>query len=369
MANDNDNEEVLLQDIFSNMKGAIWFVLKKWWLLLITGILGAAIGAWYAASKPDTFTAKLSFILEDGKGGGGGLASLAGQFGFDLGGIAGSNGLLSSDNITLFLTSSSLTEETLLTRYDSAGKYTLADRYAEVNGLKKAWKKNNKIGTDIFFPDRKLVPYSRLQDSLLQFLIEEVSKKNLVISKPDRKASFIEVSTTMRDESLSKYYCERLVNAALSRYIDIKTNRQSTNVNRLQRRADSIYYLLNRKTYSSAAAQERILDINPALRSMAAVPTEVMSRDKVMLGALYGEIVKNLEISKVALSQETPVIQVIDNVRLPLKRKHTSKAFFAIVGGFLLVALASILTVAYYLLSGKNKVARQRAGGVPKVLR
>jgi hypothetical protein len=357
----NDENDVSFRDIFSNMRSALLHLMRRWWVILILGVSGAAIGIWYASSKPDTFTAKLSFILEEGKGGGGGLASLAGQFGFDLGGITGNNGPLSADNITLFLTSSSLTEETLLTRYDSAGKYSLADRYAEVTGLKKAWKKNKKIGTEVFFPERRLVPYSRLQDSLLQILIEEVSKKNVVISKPDRKASFIEVFTTMRDESLSKYYCERLVNAALSRYIDIKTNRQSTNVNRLQRRADSIYYLLNRKTYSSAAAQERVLDINPALRSMAAVPTEVISRDKVMLGTLYGEIVKNLEISKVALNQETPMIQVIDNVRLPLKRKQTSKVLYAIVGGFLLSALGSCLVMASFLLSRKNKTRMVQA--------
>jgi hypothetical protein len=118
----------------------------------------------------------------------------------------------------------------------------------------------------------------------------------------------------------------------------------------LQKRADSIYVLLNRKTFSSATAQERLLDINPGLQSNAVSNVEVVGRDKMMLSAIYAEVVKNLEISKVALSQETPVMQIIDNVGLPLKKNHISVWLAAFVGSILLLVLSSSVFVLYSLL-------------------
>jgi hypothetical protein len=162
------------------------------------------------------------------------------------------------------------------------------------------------------------------------------------------------VSTTMNDELLSKYYCERLVSSAIARYIDIKTERQNKNIVRLQKRADSISALLNMKTYSTAVAQERTLDINPALRSTATVPSEVIGRDKAMLGTIYAEIVKNLEVSKVALSQETPVIQIIDDVRLPLKKNVSSKIFFGTAGSVAFMLLISMVILSQFLVRRKR---------------
>jgi hypothetical protein len=358
METSHNVEEVSLSDIFKQITLALKFLLHQWWKILLVTLIGALIGVWYASTKPTTYTARLTFILEDGKGGTGNLASLAGQFGFDLGGMSGSNGPLSSDNVNLFLKSESLTEETLLTPYDDAGKFSLADKYAEVYNLKTSWRK--KVGHEISFPIHRSQPFTRLQDSLLQILIDLVSNKHISINKPDRKASFIEVSTTTKDELLSKYYCERLVSSAIARYIDIRTERQNTNISRLQKRADSISILLNTKTYSSAVAQERTLDINPALRSTSNVPSEVIGRDKVMLSTIYAEIVKNLEVSKVALSQETPVIQIIDNVRLPLKKNVPSKILFGLAGGVCLGFLISFLFVGQFLIKQRSKLLPQR---------
>ncbi|MEQ6329301.1 hypothetical protein VLF92_13400, partial [Pseudomonas chengduensis] len=51
--------------------------------------------------------------------------------------------------------------------------------------------------------------------------------------------------------------------------------------------------------------------------------------------AIYGEIVKNLEVSKISLRQETPLIQVIDKPVLPLFVDRLGKLKAILVGGFL----------------------------------
>ncbi|MGC8025682.1 hypothetical protein ACP3WI_25235, partial [Salmonella enterica] len=53
--------------------------------------------------------------------------------------------------------------------------------------------------------------------------------------------------------------------------------------------------------------------------------------DKTMLSTVYAEVVKNLELAKFTLSQETPVIQIVDNSLFPLIRNKVSKIFQATI--------------------------------------
>ncbi|HWI91668.1 MAG TPA: hypothetical protein VNT20_10360 [Flavisolibacter sp.] len=335
-------EEISLKELVVKIK-AIWtYLLKKWVFILLAVIVGAGIGFVYARSQPIKYESRLSFVLEEGKAGVGGLASLAGQFGFDLGG-GSAGGVFSGDNILLFLKSQNLCREVLLTDYDSAGK-TLADKYAECNELKSSWAKNKGIG-DVNFSNYKAQTYSRLADSLLQGIVNRILKKELSVSKPDKKASFIEVTALMRDELLSKYFIERLVKIATDRYVESKTKLKSQNVAKLQRRADSLGALLNNRTYSVAAEQQNLVDLNPALK-MASVSTEITSRDKTMIATIFAEVVKNLEIAKVTLTQETPTIQVVDTPILPLKKEKTSKLLYLLLGG----AILGLAVVFFYLV-------------------
>jgi uncharacterized protein involved in exopolysaccharide biosynthesis len=102
-------------------------------------------------------------------------------------------------------------------------------------------------------------------------------------------------------------------------------------VNRLQLRADSIEILLNRKTYIENAANDIMLDKNPAYITQN-VAIELKQRDKGVLQSVYGEIVKNLEISRTMLLQETPTFQIVDEPELPLKKNRTGYLMSIIYG-------------------------------------
>ena len=45
----------------------------------------------------------------------------------------------------------------------------------------------------------------------------------------------------------------------------------------------------------------------------------IRDRSKVVLSTIYTEVVKNLEVTKTALMQESPTVQIIDHPELPLK--------------------------------------------------
>lgn len=344
-------EEVSLSEIFAQIKHWFNYLKKMWWKILLISTMGALLGLLYAFLIPYTYQAKTSFVVEEGRSSTGGLASLASQFGFDIAGASsGTASLLYGENLLLFLKSNNLSKEVLTSTYDSAKNLSLADKYAEVYKLRKKWANSKKINQLVYFPVIHTVAYSRLQDSLLQVICTEVLEKRVFVERPEKKASFINVQSVMRDELLSKYYCERLVQKAVDKYVFYKIKRQKTNVDRLQQRADSIANLLNIKTFSSASDQEKILDVNPAART-ATVTAEKSTRDKAILLTLFGEVVKNLEVAKVQLSQETPTIQMVDTVDLPLYVNKKSKLLWLIIGGLIFgMGYSTILIIKKFVL-------------------
>ena len=323
----------------------VYYVLGYWRVLVIAAIVGALLGMGYAWWKPVTYTAKLSFVVEESKAGGGSIMSaLAGQLGFDVGGLSGTSGVLAGDNVMQLLKSSSLMRKTLFTPFDSSAK-SLADIYAEIYGWKRKWEKSSDVGEKINFPVGGK-NYSRLQDSLLQEIVKEITDEELFIAKPDKKLGFFELQTTMRNEKLSLLFCERLLKTATDFYIETKTKRLFINVKRLQDKADSLERSLNSKTYSTAIVNRMLLDANPAFAT-SEVSAEISNREKFMQATIYGEIVKNLEVSKTSLIQQTPTVQVVDEPMLPLKNNHIHFLIAALVGAGVLALATGLIISAW----------------------
>ncbi|MFM1858016.1 MAG: hypothetical protein RLZ05_1076 [Bacteroidota bacterium] len=335
------DDEISLKELIEKGRELFNYLINKWLVIFLAGIIGGLSGFYFAWSKPVKYTAKISFVAEEGRSSASGLASLAGQFGFDVGGSSG-GGIFAGENLLIFLKSEGLIRETLLTPMDSVSNFTLADRYAEINEFKKGWSENKLIG-NVDFSKFANGDFPRKEDSLLQVLVGAINKE-LSVTRPEKKATFVEVKTSTRNELLSKLFTERLVQKGTERYVQSKIKIKAANVALLQKRADSLGALLNRNTYSAAAAQQSLVDINPALRT-APVSAEITSREKMMIATIFAEVVKNLELAKFTLQQETPVIQVVDRSYLPLQKEKESKLKGLLLGGI----LAGFLTVGFLL--------------------
>ncbi|MES2874945.1 MAG: hypothetical protein V4708_14545 [Bacteroidota bacterium] len=324
--------------------GLLW---KHRFSLIVIGLIGAGLGALYAYTRTITYTARLTFVVEEGGSGGGGslLSGLAGQFGFDLGGMSGTGGVLAGDNVQELLKSNKMIKNTLLTPFQTDSKLSLADKYAETSELKERWSKKYNAGKPISFPSDNS-KYTRLQDSLLQVMVKTITDDELSVAKKDKKLSFFQASVTMANEEVAQLFTTRLIDQATRFYIDTKTLRQRNNVNRLQVRADSIGRLLNRKTYSASAANSVLLDVNPAYPT-ANVGVELKERDKMVLQTIYAEIIKNLEISRTMLIQETPTFQIVDEPELPLKKNRTGYLKAMVYGGLILGMMYGLYLVLF----------------------
>ena len=328
-----DNDSISVKELLLKIQKWFKYLVGKWVTILIFAVLGAALGVIASFINKKKYVAELTFILEENNTNAlGAYMGLASQFGIDLGGTA-SSGIFTGENIIQFLKSRLIIEKTFLSPVTENGKtISLAERYIRFNNLREGWKEDATL-RDIKFPlnlDRS--HFSLKQDSILNEMYKDVIKSKLKVEKTDPKLSFISVKVSTIDELFSKVFSETLVNKAIDFYVDTKTKRAKESVNRLQGQADTLEDFLNRKTYSLAAKQD--INLNPA-KQMANVGTELALRDKMVFQTMYAEVMKNLEMSKMAMTQETPVIQIVDTPILPLKKEALGKVKGASIGGLL----------------------------------
>ncbi|SFN91840.1 Chain length determinant protein [Chitinophaga sp. YR627] len=326
-------DEITLRDAVLLIRGWCRYLLSKWIIIGLFVIVGAVLGALVSFMSKPAYDGALTFVLEDAGGGGtlNAYAGIASQFGVDLGG-GGSVGVLSGENIMEFLESRLIVEKALLSTAVLDGKkMTLAEMYIDMYNLREKWKKSPVLASIHFPVEQKRASFSLKQDSILYELCLRVVNKNLEVAKSEKKSAFITVTTTSGQPVFSKSFTEALVQEATTFYVDTKTKRSKVNVDKLQLTADSIELLLNRKTYALAATQDA--NMNP-LRQTANVNTELQTRDKLVLQTMYTEVIKNLELSKMSMAQETPIVQVIDTPIMPLKMKKLGLIIGVIAGMF-----------------------------------
>jgi uncharacterized protein involved in exopolysaccharide biosynthesis len=341
-----------LQDVINTLKVFITYLRRKWWLLVLAIIAGGGLGAVYYFWQKPKYEAVTTFILEDKSSSNNGLAGLASQFGFNLGSLSGGGNMFAGDNILTILKSKKVMEQVLLNDIDttSHNEKSLADYYLEFSGVKKSWK-NSKVPIDFTLSNLKKRMDPK-EDSILNDICHTIAKKNMKVDRVSKQGNIIQVKVTSRDCLFSRLLSERLVEEASKLYLEVKTSTLQNNVDQLQSRSDSLLYFLNRKSYSAAMSQQ--LDFNPGIKS-AIVPVEIANRDKAVLGALYAEVTKNLELGKLMLAQQTPVIQVLDKSPELLSDNKKGLTFLILVFSFLsFVFFFLLLSVAYFLKGDKK---------------
>jgi hypothetical protein len=337
-------DEVSIKDILSKTRSAINYLKSKVLIICLFSLFGGLLGLIYSFIKKPVYTAVSTFVLEDGSKGDGlsqyaGLASLAG---INVGG--GGGGLFQGDNILELYKSRLMIEKTLLSQATINGrKQLLIDRYIEFNKLQKKWIEDDEIGLINFNGDTER--FNRKQDSIITDIVSTINKKILTVSKLDKKLSIINVSVATKDETFSQEFNNKLVETVNDFYTLTKTKKSSQNVLTLQKQADSVKRILGSSLSGVASAIDATPNANPSMISLR-VPSQKRQVDVQTSTAIYSEIVKNLEISKMALRQEAPLIQVIDRPVLPLTVTKPKKIVSTLIG----LITGGILTIIVLLV-------------------
>ncbi|SMC78845.1 GumC domain-containing protein [Pedobacter nyackensis] len=325
------SDEVTLRDLIIQIKQWCNYLISKWVIILIVGVVGAILGLLYSSSQGVVYKATTTFVLEDSgsKGGLGQYSGLAAIAGIDMG---GGGGLFSGDNILELYKSRSMIKKALLrTAMFKEKEQTVIDRYIEFNDLREKWAKDPKLKDVSFSNDRE---FTVVQDSILNRMIIDIRNNNLFVNYFEKTKSIIEVEVKGPDALFAKAFNESIVATVNEFYIQTKAKKSLENLVILQHQVDSVKAVLNGSIFSSAATMDATPNLNPT-RQVLRAPVERSRINAETNKVILAELVKNLEISRISVRKEMPLIQVIDYPVLPLEIERMSKSSGIILGGFL----------------------------------
>ena len=344
-------DDFSVKSLLDNLRVWISFLLTKTKDIFRLSIMFLVLTLGYNYIMSPIHYARTSFVLdsESSSNSIGDIASLASLAGINASSFIDASSIFQIDNIQELYRSSSMLKQTLLTK-STFGNETeiLINRFGREEKIDKKW---NKLGID--FTNQSLFQSkSRLHDSVLFEALKIIKEKYLIVDKPSRKTTILEIGFDHKDELLAKSFNENLVSIVNKFYFKTKTQKTGENLKILQRQADSVKNVLDNSILFLAEKDQSIPNPNP-LTKVSLVPYQKALVDVQANGAIYQEIVTQLELAKVTHRNKTPLIQIIDKPTLPLENSRLTFLeclIYGLFGGLLLSIIYFSLTRFYHSL-------------------
>ena len=334
-----EEERISIASVLLSIQNWVKSILSAWKLVFLGAIIIGGLFFAYQMLKKTTYKAETTFVLESdgGSGLGGQLSSLANLAGVNIGALTESSSLFQLDNIIELYKSYRMIKETLLTRVDNENNERLITRFGrDIKKLEK-W---NKLDIDFEIPKEQMLVR---HDSVLKEVTEMILEKGLIVGKPSRKLSILSVAFESKNEEFAKDFNETLVSLVNDFYLKSKTKKTGENLKILTIQADSVKKVLDQRLLELARFEEENPNLNP-LRTSARVPMQKLQIDVQSSAAVYQEIVKNLEIAKVAHRNNQPLIQKIDYPIFPLEDDRM-KWYKALVIGLFMGGVIMVISL------------------------
>ena len=336
---ENYNDEIQLKDILIKLSEYTTYLLRKKFIIIAVAGLFFVLGIVFALFSDRKYIAELTFVVEDQQGSGGALGAMSGmasQFGFDIGGSSSTT--FSQNNILEFLKSRGVIESALMqNRKVNKKDDLLIAHYLDINKIKYSWK-TYKDPNSVLLGEMSIQDNDSVSGDIWIRIIED----QLLVQLLSEEANIISLSYTSLNEEFAKSFVETLIKQMSKMYVNHQTAQSSKTLDFLTSRSDSVFIELQLAEEEFAKVKDinqRIVKAKGRLKEL-----QLMRRVEV-LNTMYLEIVKNLEISKLTLLNQTPIIQTIDKPILPLKIEEKTKVFY----GFLAAFLGGFLSLVFFI--------------------
>jgi len=326
--NVNNADGVSLNVLTSKLYTHFKYLRTKWKTLLIYFVIGAAIGLVYAIRKKTSYTATITFTMDDVSTTSS-ISGLASQLGLTLGNDKQS--IFSGYNIISFFQSRLMVQKTLLTKVPfRKDSMLLVNMYMKVNGYDKKWQNDPQLHNLTFISGQ---PVTRLQDSVLGEFYHTIVAKQLDVERIDKRLSILSLTYTCGNELFAKDFSETLAKNVIEFYTTNRVAKLVRSINLLQHQADSVRARLDHSMTNVASSFDAVPNANPQRRVLGVSPQNKAVDVEIEKSALM-QLAENLQSAKVSLYQETPLIDFIDRPILPLDKVKLSKVKGIAIGAF-----------------------------------
>ncbi|MHC1689214.1 MAG: Wzz/FepE/Etk N-terminal domain-containing protein [Bacteroidales bacterium] len=351
---DKSEDEIDLVEIVQKLWRNRKFIIKVTLVFAVFGFIVAII-------TPNVYTASCTMVPQTGdKKTGGSLSGLAAMAGINLGSIS-SGEVLSPTVYPKIMTNVNFQKELIYSKFHFKRveqPITLFDYYTD-----KKYQKISLIGTikkyTIGLPgviikaiNDKPVDSDKSDSSSIKSLTKDekdvikIMRENLSLDV-NEKQGYVSISVNMPEPLLAAELAQR-GQELLQKYITkFKLEKVASNLNFVERS-----YEESRKNFESKQAElARFRDSNKNFTSaVAKTQEEKLTSEYNLLLNIYSELAKQKEQAKIAVTETTPILTIIEPVFVPIEKSKPSRVMMLIAFSFLgLIFAAGVLFAVPYL--------------------
>jgi uncharacterized protein involved in exopolysaccharide biosynthesis len=314
------------------------------------GLFSVLIGTYVAIDTPNEFTSAGQILPElQAKVGGGGLgrfASLAGIAGISLDNLGSTEAvrpdlypnILQSTPFKLHILGQKVMVAKLnkeITLYD----FLLYEEKTEagiiqtiIEKITPSYVEGNNYGFT--------VKLNSIQERLLKDLDIRVR------ATMDKKTGIITIQTKMRDAVVAAQIAQKTMDYLTSYVINYRISKTAKDVEFLTGRLNEAKKRKERAeiNYFTYTDQNR----NPFMQS-SMITQRKLEAEYSIAKSLYDELVRQLEQSKVKLSDETPIFKTLEPPRVPIKKSEPARAVLVLGFGIVGLILGLLFVINKYI--------------------
>ncbi len=345
-----ENHEISLLQIIYKVKKGVLFIFAKWRVVLVVTLLFAIIGGIYFGVKKPEYEANVTLMLESGRSGGMGLPYL--QLVSDMGFFNLPS--LNEGKFIDLVKSRSIIGGALLKRGVIGEKDDLlANHQIDFMELQEEWQDDEEL-MNFKFSNDDVTQFDNNENKVLSLLCSFVVGEFLEVES--LKSGIISITIKSESELFSKYFSENLVEGVSDFYVNNIIEKEKNTVRIIQSEVDSIEALLKITELEYAKWED---ESHHMIKAQGHLEKVKFLTDLELLKALYIESQKNLALSKFNLLHKTPIVQIIDNPTLPLKKSRRSTMFGIILGGLFGGGFICVILLLTKALAGSLKEDEQ----------
>lgn len=318
--------------------------------ILLGSLIGLVIGALYAFSKSNMYTAQTTVLPEiqaRGAGGLGNLGSLAGLAGINIDNLSAQDAIrpdlypnvLQSVPFALDILKrpvysqkfqERITLQEFMNRLSGNGFFS---RFT--SGFWDSKRKPNDETTRNLKDLGQAIQVTQEQEELIKRIQESAS------AVYDKKTGIITITAVEPDPVVAAAVAQLSLDY-LTRYITTyRTEKSRKQVEFLKQQV--LEAKKNYQTSEYTLSNYRDRNRNLFLET-AKIDEQRLQADYLLAQSVYGELSKQLEQAKIKVQEETPVFKILEPPTVPLRKSGPKRTFimigFAIGGAFLMIAVA-----------------------------
>lgn len=344
--------EIKLSDILTFLK-------RSRRLMLIGALLGGVIGALYAFSKPNEYTAQVTLLPEiQAKGGGnlGGLGSLAGLAGIDVSGLSGAGDAVRPELYPTVL-------QSVPFALAIARKPIYSKEFGRTEPLETYLSGKNKPGLMSRFlalfsgtPDSSGARYSDPRTGALQLTKQQEELATYLLSRItgtyDKKSGVLTISSVMPDPIVAAATTQQTLGYLTEYITGYRTEKARQEVDFLTKQVAAARQRYQSSELELAAYRDRN---RSSYLNTAKIEEQRIQAEFLLAQELYNTLSKQSEMAKIKVQQDTPVFKILEPARIPLKKSAPKRTVI-----ILIMMLAGVLLMT--LFGGMKQLWSRQAG-------